>query len=112
MLRSPLPSVWTTVLGGVLSCLFVLFATPAMADLITVPSDQPTIQAAIDAAVDGDEVRVLPGNYRERINLLGKKIRIYGSIPNPTSTQNDSHLLNMMLIWTYPVMSHHITGTY
>ena len=69
---------------GVLSFVMILVSTrAAMAEMLTVPTEYATIQAAIDAAVDGDEVRVLPGNYRERINLLGKKIRIYGSIPNP-----------------------------
>lgn len=35
-----------------------------------------TIQAAIDKSVDGDEVRVGPGIYRERIDFLGKSITV------------------------------------
>ncbi len=38
-------------------------AQPATADIINVPAEQPTIQAGIDAAVDGDEVVVADGTY-------------------------------------------------
>ena len=36
---------------------------PATATIIHVPSEQPTIQAAIDAASAGDTVLVAPGTY-------------------------------------------------
>ena len=46
------------------------------AETIRVPVDYPTIQAAIDAAQDGDVVLVSPGTYRERLEIRGKGITL------------------------------------
>ncbi len=46
---------------------------------INVPADQPTIQAAINAARKGDRVLVAPGTYSENINFLGKAITVTSS---------------------------------
>jgi hypothetical protein len=54
----------------------LLCAGTSWAAVINVPADQPTIQLAIDAAVNGDEVVVAPGTYFERINFLGKAITV------------------------------------
>ncbi len=48
-------------------------------DILHVPDEYPTIQAAIDAALDGDEVVVAPGTYFERITFLGKAITVRSS---------------------------------
>jgi hypothetical protein len=43
---------------------------------IRVPSDQPTIQSAIDVATDGNTVLVEPGTYSEHIDFKGKAITV------------------------------------
>jgi hypothetical protein len=53
-----------------------LFSIPVSGQIIHVPGDQPTIQAGINAAVDGDVVLVAEGTYYENINFLGKKITV------------------------------------
>ena len=52
----------------------LVFVSPAQADTIHVPRDFETIQAAIDAAVDFDEIIVAPGEYVETIDFSGKTI--------------------------------------
>jgi len=57
----------------------LLLAVAADAETLNVPGDHGTIQAAIDAAWDGDTVLVAPGSYPENIDFLGKAITVKSS---------------------------------
>jgi parallel beta-helix repeat protein len=70
--------------------LLLLVSFPAHAGEIVVPDDHPTIQAAIDAAVDGDVIRVKAGTYFEHIDFLGKSI-VVESVDGPAVTTIDAN---------------------
>jgi hypothetical protein len=46
---------------------------------IVVPRDFESIQAAIDAAEDGQSICVEPGTYYETIDFQGKGVRVFGA---------------------------------
>lgn len=53
------------------------------------PKCSPTIQAAVDATLPGDTVRIPPGTYRQSVSILGHKhdgIKLVGSPANPRKT--------------------------
>jgi hypothetical protein len=62
---------WLSVTFIVLSPSSLLYSST-----ITVPADQPTIQAAIKAAQSGDLILVSAGKYVENIDFLGKAITV------------------------------------
>jgi len=57
--------------------------------LIVVPDDYPTIQSAIDAALDGSTILVRSGIYFESLQIT-KCLEIYGSEESPTVLKNPS----------------------
>ncbi|MDQ4131803.1 MAG: hypothetical protein M3179_01040 [Actinomycetota bacterium] len=71
-------SIFVTAL--MVGAALAVVAGPAMASQdILVPGRAPTIQAAIDAAADGDSVVVDPGTYYENIDYRGKRIEVRSS---------------------------------
>ncbi len=67
---------------SILTLAFLAIATSASASAQTtihIPADQPTIQAGIDAAHNGDTVLVSPGTYYENIDFKGKAITVTSS---------------------------------
>src|SRR3990172_207452 len=62
--------------------------------LIRVPSDYPTIQAAIDAAINKDTILVDEGTYNEEIDFLGKNILLTSNYLFSTDT---THIFNTII---------------
>ncbi len=68
-------------------------------DTIHVPAFIPTIQAAIDAASDGNVVLVADGNYLENINFKGKAITVASHF---IIDEDTSHISNTVIDGSSP----------
>ena len=61
------------------------FTTEDTGEVVTVPGNYPTIQAAIDSTIYGDEIVVSSGTYVENINFRGKNITLRSTDPTNSS---------------------------
>jgi len=68
---------------------FLIFTLSLHAEIINVPDDFETIQAAINESEDGDTVLVQPGEYVENINFEGRDIVVMGNPDDPTEVVID-----------------------
>ena len=106
-----------------LCTLFVWAASvyPALSATIDVPADQPTIQAGIDSATEGDTVLVAPGEYTEVLTIGAPSITllssggdslttIFGSIRYAPQT-NDSSVIDGFTVKNAGVSGHAIEST-
>src|SRR5262245_52382658 len=82
----------------------------ARANTLGVPSGYPTIQSAIDAAVDGDTVLVAPGNYAELINFKGKAILVTSSGGANVTTIDGKLKGPVVTFWTSEASSSVLSG--
>ena len=64
----------------------LLPASPLVPTPTTSPADHATIQAAINAATNGDAVVVAPGTYHEQIVFNGKAITVQSTHPTTPAT--------------------------
>ncbi|MBU1700490.1 MAG: hypothetical protein KJ970_01985 [Candidatus Eisenbacteria bacterium] len=65
--------------------------------ILRVPEEYPTIQAAIDGALDGVKILVGPGEYNESISFQGKSIRLL-STDGPEVTTITAAGLNQRVV--------------
>ena len=82
-----------------LASLLLSVATATFAATINVPADQPTIQAGINAASNGDTILVAPGKYLENINFMGKAITVVSS-GGPRATVIDGGNVNSVVTFS------------
>lgn len=68
-----------------IACTLVLVGTDVFAADLHVPADYSSIQAALDAAVNGDSVVVAPGRYYENLRFPPRAIHLRSS-DGPLST--------------------------
>ena len=84
--------VKSSLVLGIYTILLALNAGSSRAQTtITVPTNYPTIQSAINAANNGDTVLVSPGTYVENINFSGKAITVTSSNGSVTTIIDGNH---------------------
>lgn len=70
----------TRQIQAALAGALLLAVIPGLASAadIRVPSDHPTIQAAVDAAADGDTIHIASGVYTNQVRILSRRLTLIG----------------------------------
>ena len=74
------------------AALIAVLALPAAAETLTVPQQFETIQAAIDAAEDGDVIEIRKGKYAEVPAIDGKGDLTFRAVGKVTLDLGDAPL--------------------
>jgi len=91
----------TTRCTTVLALLLPILGADARAQTtIHVPRDQPSIQAAIDAASSGDTILVAPGRYFENPLVDGKVLTIRAMVGPAATTIDGGDLETVVRMWS------------
>ena len=70
----------------------------ADSEVITVPAEQPTIQAAVDAASPGDLILISPGTYNEAVDVTTDELTIRGLDRNEVILDGNFELDNAIRV--------------
>jgi PKD repeat protein len=84
----------STFLNYIVIVLALLISNSILANIINVPGDHSTIQAAIVASSTGDTILVQAGTYNGLVNFNGKAITV-GSLF--LTTQNEAHIATTII---------------
>lgn len=70
----------------------------------------PLVQAALDAAEDGDAILVLPGTYIQNIDFLGKDVSLISRDGPATTILDGNHFLSVITFATEETRDALVTG--
>ncbi len=79
-------------LSGLAALSVLLLISVGHAGILRVPTDYPTIQAALDVAVDGDAVVVEPGTYFESASVPALSVTLRSESGDPNNTILDGSM--------------------
>ncbi len=75
-------------------CVWLSTGVSGAQTIIHVPQDQPSIQAGINAANNGDTVLVSPGSYTEQLNFNGKAVTVTTGATSYSDPQVAATIIN------------------